>query len=527
MEEKVDAIQERMCESVQKNVEDRSQDDLQKEKIDPKVNIELVIDSIIECFKKKIATLVLGKAGTGKTNLIRKLVEKLVKNHKYNFDEIGVCGTTGLASSNIASYASTLNALFCIKIANKHEEMIKNSFMAKQKIIKMKVLIIDEISMLGGHFFEEFDLFLKHIRCSTQFFGGISVLFIGDFCQLPPVGKDEIMLFESKKFYENVKNRIVLTHIFRQEEKEFLNLLSETRYGKLSGESIRILESKTWDEDLLKDGDIKPTRLFSKNVDVDQINLIELSKLPGKSKRYSATDTKNERIVIGGLDLFNKNTLVQKVLILKVGAQVIHLKNDKPKKLVNGSRGVVVDFSKEGFPKVKFSDGEIHLILPTSIEILLNKGNSNEIVYKRIQIPLKLGWALTIHKSQGMTLDSAIVSFKDSFAFFQMYVALSRIRTLAGLYVESFDPRLVKADPKVLNYYALFDEQSKRFCRENYITQKVMVTDIKRITSYFGKRSATVMNELSENIDAGCDVECDNECDGEIDEEGVKRRKLI
>ena len=407
------------------------------------------------------SVLLSGRAGTGKTTLIREIIDAIGEKDD---GIIGVCALTGIASLSICPEATTLHSLFGIGFADTFEEMKKISTFKHRRIKELKYVIIDEVSMMDGRFFEELDKYLKYVMNNNEFFGGIAVLFVGDFCQLPPV-KDTLKLFKSNLFLENVKHRIELTHVFRQDEAPFLKILTEFRFGKLSRETIDVLKTRQWKGD----SKIIPTTLYPTNDNVDALNQKELDKLKSDLVIFRAIDTENGVMMDMDNKIFDKVTLVPKELQLKIGAQVVHLKNTPG--LRNGSRGIVESF-KDGLPVVMFDDGVSCVIESSKTEIIHNKGRRDEIVYCRKQIPLKLAWALSIHKSQGMTLDKVIVSFKRAFADSQMYVAISRVRTLGGLYIEDLNPRLVHTNDEVLLFYAQFDPETMAFCRENGIVRK-------------------------------------------------------
>ena len=300
--------------------------------------------------------------------------------------------------------------------------------------------------------------------------GGLQVVFVGDFYQLPPVSSTQFA-FQSGVWKGLVKGVHALTIIHRQADPIFQRVLNEARIGELTPESIGILtERKTmsW-----KGQAIRPTLLFTRNADVNEINATHLEKLKSNEEVFqaetvfpTATGAK-----AGTLDAFvGKESVVSKIskeeeamrvqkldkdapyeprLVLKVGAQVMLLTNlDPALGLVNGSRGVVEGF-EAGLPLVKF------LSTKTAIKIGFHCWDSEgDIPLQRKQIPLRLAYALTIHKAQGASLDSALVDIgRNTFEYGQAYVALSRVRSLEALYVYEIDPVAFKVHPAVKEFY--------------------------------------------------------------------------
>ena len=404
--------------------------------------------------------LITGQAGTGKSHLVKKIVGHCERNRR----NVAVTAMTGAAACLING--KTLHSWGSLGIGNRSAqvtaEKIMNAWPKKQKWRKVKVLIVDEVSMMNASFFELFEKVARIVKQSDLPFGGIQVILLGDFYQLPPVakfGEDNRFCFESERWEEVIHEKITLTEIMRQKDVQFQKLLGEVRIGQVSPESILLLHSRIGVEPDLSTG-IIPTMLYSTKVAVEKINKTEFDKLPTPDvMEYDATyeivgerkSKMRQEEQQRWEDIIDKEFNYEKTLQLAAGAQVMLLKNlDQEKGLVNGSRGVIVGFDEKDLPMVRFLNGETEVIgyQDYSYEI----SAVTEIVAK--QIPLALAWCTTIHKSQGQSLDSVKINIgKGIFEFGQSYVALSRARTLEGLYIEDFDLNKIKVHPKVQHYF--------------------------------------------------------------------------
>jgi ATP-dependent DNA helicase PIF1 len=282
-------------------------------------------------------------------------------------------------------------------------------------------------------------------------FGGIQVILCGDFLQLPPV-KHNRFLFQAKSWNSVIRHCYELKTVFRQKDPEFVQILHEVRQGSLSPESLQKLRSCKG-KNLTSDDGIEPTTLYPIKHNVDRENSQRLEKLEGNLMIFKATDTAHFE---KNLDLLKKGCPAKEELCLKVGAQVILLKNlDLDKELVNGARGTVTDFvedSKSGFlcPVVKFRH-TTKLIRAERWALTM----AGAEVAAREQIPLDLAWAMSIHKSQGMTIDKLRVHLGGAFACGQVYVALSRASSLEGLSIaDEIKEENIFSDPAVLKFYS-------------------------------------------------------------------------
>jgi ATP-dependent DNA helicase PIF1 len=389
-----------------------------------------------------------GCAGSGKSYLLHYLKEN-IKN-KY----LQITATTGVAAINISG--TTLHSWAGLGMEELPiNEIIKKIMSVKgintrKKIQATEILAIDEISMLSMETFENLNTLLQAIRGSSKVFGGIQLIMFGDFFQLPPVNSSNFC-FESEVWRNGNIQTIVLKEVFRQGDKRFVELLNNIRYGKIVKEDVEILKTRY---NVRDDSVIKPTILSTHNSYVERINCEYLNKLPTEEKVFEAYYNGSKTKV----EILKKNCIAKETLVLKVGCQVMMLKNTYQKDgIINGSIGIVVDFtnSKKSYPIVRFENGKELLIKSDVWEITSYNKSANclETEAEMVQIPLNLAWAITVHKSQGMTIEKAECDLANSFAEGQVYVALSRVRDLRGLYIKSFDINKIKVNKKILDFY--------------------------------------------------------------------------
>ena len=414
-----------------------------------------------------------GKAGTGKTTLLRKIVQTTQKNTV-------IVAPTGIAALNAGGV--TIHSFFQLPFGAfiptthsptsdsyvKHENKttLKRHFkMNKRRIAiirNLELLIIDEVSMLRADLLDAIDFMLKFVRRNNEPFGGIQVLFIGDLLQLPPVVKNDewsilssyyngIYFFNSQILSAFPPLVIELTTIFRQKDDEFIDLLNNLRNNRFTEQNIALLNSKVINDpqSFDKTGCIT---LSTHNAKADEINAKELLKLTSKTVEYSAEITGDFPEHIFPLD--------QK-LELKVGAQVMFVKNDSglEKKYYNGKIGTI-EFLSEYEVIVYFSEEKKKITVDkyewSNIKYNLNEATqeiTEEVIGTFVQYPLKLAWAITVHKSQGLTFDKAILDVNDVFAPGQAYVAFSRLRSLDGLkLLRPIENRSISMDQQVKDF---------------------------------------------------------------------------
>ena len=444
---------------------------------------ELTIEQeyALQQFEKGQNMLLTGPGGSGKSCLIRKMIEVGGNN-------VQVCAMTGCAALLVGCGATTLHSWSGIKMARglpcEIITNIRNNRKTTAKWRSIKTLILDEVSMLSKRLFELLDAIGKAIRGNQLPFGGIQLIFTGDFYQLPPIGGSEEgsgqFCFESDLWYDTfpLDNHIELTKLFRQKDPEYKHILNNIREGKIDPKDMLVLRTRlniAYNKDE-HDG-IVPTKLFATKSNVDKMNQQEFDKLTTQCYEYSCIQKSD---CVGNLDsgkpfpldfvakckkemtatkkemefrFLSENCPMEKLLCLKEGANVMCTVNlDLESGICNGSVGVITGFSSGGIgipiPTVKFSNG-------VTRQITIKYWQSEEFPILAIgQIPLKLAWAMTIHKSQGATLTMGEIDIGSSvFECGQTYVALSRIQSLEGLYLCGLNPSKIKVNPKVRDFY--------------------------------------------------------------------------
>ncbi len=385
-----------------------------------------------------------GSAGTGKTYILNEYILYL-KSRKV---VPTVVAPTGIAASHLNG--QTIHSFFALGIRDSIDEYFISLLLEKKylqtRFKKLKVLIIDEISMVSPNVFTAIDKILQAFKQSDEAFGGVQVILSGDFFQLPPISQ----LNNSKRFawqspsWKNLDlQTCYLEKKFRQDDNQLIFVLDEIRSGQISQTSYDILNERHQ-----KDLDIEftPTKLYTHNMDVDRINKDELSRLDSTSVsfNYESEGAKSN------IEKLFKSALVQEELTLKKDAVVMFIKNNPEKYYINGTTGVVIDFSKDDkkLPIVKLSNGYVIKVEYEDWSIENDKG---KVSAKISQIPLKLAWAITIHKSQGMTLDAAQIDLSKTFEVGQGYVALSRIKNIEGLRLMGFNEKALSVDPLILS----------------------------------------------------------------------------
>lgn len=398
-----------------------------------------------------------GPAGTGKTYLIKYFKEWADDSGK----SVALTALTGVAGYLIGG--QTLHSWTGLGLAQGTVEdcieRVNKCVRVKAKFRTTDCLVIDEVSMMTPDLLEKVEAVIRTFRNKTLPFGGMQVVFCGDFFQLPPVKGYNKFAFHSKIWNSVIEHVVVLNQIVRQTDPVFQTLLNEVRIGELSDNSKELLVSRI-DAEVQDESGVMPTRLYTTKVDVETINIKKLAEIQSEPVKYTAVFGFTPRapgIVLDQTDRTKaQETMIrevpaEQVLTLKVGAQVMLTCNlDTQIGLVNGSRGVVLDFQK-GIPVVKFHNGaEMSVAVHSWDHVLVGRGT-----FTMTQIPLKLAWACTIHKSQGMTLDLAEIDVGSSiFEYHQTYVALSRIRNLDGLRLLDLDLSKIKVHPEVKKYYS-------------------------------------------------------------------------
>jgi len=396
-----------------------------------------------------------GSAGTGKTYILNEYILYL-KSRKIIPT---VVAPTGIAASHLNG--QTIHSFFSLGIRDSIDEYFISNLLEKKylqtRFKKLKVLIIDEISMVSPNVFTAIDMILQAFKQNDEAFGGVQVILSGDFFQLPPISQSN----DSKRFaWQSPSWKALnlqtcyLEKKFRQDDNQLIFVLDEIRSGQISQKTYDILNDRHQ-----KDLNIEftPTKLYTHNMDVDRINNDELSRLesPAFAFNYESEGAKSN------IEKLFKSALVQEELTLKKDAVVMFIKNNPEKYYINGTTGVVIDFSKDDkkLPIVKLSNGYVIKVEYEDWSIENDKG---KVSAKISQIPLKLAWAITIHKSQGMTLDAAQIDLSKTFEVGQGYVALSRIKNIEGLKLMGFNEKALSVDPVILSIDPRIKQASKK-----------------------------------------------------------------
>lgn len=407
-----------------------------------------------------------GPGGTGKSFLLKTIYDLIpdrVGKH------VAVTALTGCASVLLGKHSRTLHSWAGIGLGQDPAGVIVSKIIrAGKKVGKpfmrwrtTDVLIIDEVSMMTPELLEKLDAVARIIRNVEKPMGGIQVVFVGDFYQLPPVVKegDVSFVFESPLWKEIVQQTVYLTKILRQVDPVFHTILQEARSGRLSRNTMNILEKKKEDKSWQTMA-IRPTLLYTKRAIVDMVNESNLKALSGEYKTFEAKTVFEPTIKTLGMTENSAEVkyLVEKMdrdgqytpkLYLKKGAQVMLVANiNQEIGLVNGSRGFVYGYDENDDPIVEFRNG-VRQSIPTYTWYAQDMAGVG-----RKQIPLKLAYAITIHKAQGATLDCALIDIGTStFECGQAYVALSRVKNLESLYIWDVEPTAFRVHPKVLTFY--------------------------------------------------------------------------
>lgn len=393
-----------------------------------------------------------GEPGAGKTFTINKYVEYL-REHEVPH---AVTASTGIAATHIGGM--TIHSYAGIGIKNtltKYDldKIASTEYIAK-RIRKTKVLIIDEVSMLHADTLAMVDAVCREVKQNPEPFGGMQVILVGDFFQLPPIEKksDEIVLDrlldeESAHFaYEGSTwqrlNPVIcyLTEQHRQDDTEYLNLLNAIRQNNFDEDHYESLKSRF--TSIGKELE-HVTKLYSHNLNVDTVNDKKLAELKGEPRTFEMIASGKTALVTA----LKKGCLSPEVLCLKKGAVVMCTKNNPKDRFVNGTMGTVVDFeSFSNYPIIETKSGRTITIAPMDWVVEEN----GKIKAQITQVPLRLAWAITVHKSQGMSLDSAVMDLSGVFEYGQGYVALSRVRRMSGLYLLGINNKALEVHPKIL-----------------------------------------------------------------------------
>ena len=463
----------------------------------------VILDMVVSQGKSVFFT---GPAGTGKSVLLRKMVSDLAKKYSKDMDHVAVTASTGMAAFRLDG--TTLHRFAGIGLGQaplaKLIQDINKCPYKRGRWLKAKVLVIDEISMVSAELFDKLDQIARKVRYSSRPFGGIQLVVTGDFFQLPPIvkGADDgspRFCFQAESWKRAVPHTMNLTTIYRQKDPKLTKMLNEIREGEPSGDTIRTIQKLNrplqWGQPRVADA----TELYPTRRGADEANARRMASLKGPSRTYHAVEGGKIKDPIARKRLLT-DCIAPDTVELKVGAQVVLVKNMED--LVNGSQGLVVGFADDDsfrnsqwfgqdgnepikfekdalpeptscleksanlYPVVCFSlpNGTTDTILCKPAEWTVSRWDlvttfpepewRTETLATRVQVPLILGWALSIHKAQGQTLDRVKVDLGQTFENGQAYVALSRVTTIEGLQVLNFDPSKVTVHPAVKQFYS-------------------------------------------------------------------------
>lgn len=381
-----------------------------------------------------------GAAGSGKTYVLSQFIRRLKKQKK----QVAITASTGIAATHIGGM--TIHSWSGLGIRDELTDQDRVWLAGNAKLSKRynacDVLIIDEVSMLHGKRLDMVDQACRLLRHSGQPFGGLQVILTGDLFQLPPVNRTKAPddFAHVSAAWQELNPRICyLSEQHRQGNDELLSILEAMRSDSIEDYHVETLQSRLA---VLPDTEVAVTRLFAHNVDVEAINQAKLANLDGKTHIYEMETTGRERYV----ELLQKSVLAPATLELKLGAEVMFVVNNFSLGFSNGTRGQVVGFNDDGAPLVKLQSKDRTIAVEQHTWSL----NEDDRLRAEVsQLPLRLAWAITIHKSQGMSLDSALIDLSKSFTPGMGYVALSRVRSLKGLYLGGINAMAMRLHPDI------------------------------------------------------------------------------
>ena len=407
-----------------------------------------------------------GEPGSGKTHTTNQYVAYL-RSHGV---ELAITASTGIAATHISGM--TIHSWSGIGIKQELTpydiDRITQNERVVRRVSRAKVLVIDEVSMLSAHTLGLVDTVCRELKNPEKAFGGLQIVFVGDFFQLPPIMRRETEQGERLAF-ENAPKApraqfayrspswkaaqpvvCYLTEQHRQEDALFLNILSAIRNGNVNKEHEAHLATR---KHIAPNEYKNTTKLFSHNADVDEVNNTQLKKLSGSPHTFTMKEYGTKSFV----EQLKKSCLSPERLLLKTGAKVMFTKNSPEGRFVNGTTGEVIGFeSAEGYPRVKLRSGRVLTVEPAEWAV----ETEGKALARIGQIPLRLAWAITVHKSQGMSLDSAFIDLTQAFEYGQGYVALSRVRTLAGLQLAGWNEQALRVHPDARQKDTEFREAS-------------------------------------------------------------------
>lgn len=421
-----------------------------------------------------------GSAGSGKTYVLNAYINYL-REHAV---DVAVTASTGIAATHMGGM--TIHAWSGIGIRDYLSDYDIDQMEEKKylwdRFEKVKVLVIDEVSMLSGTFLDTLDRLCRSMKRKDELpFGGIQIVLCGDLFQLPPISKtspDQVDFVVRSQAWKTMGLAMCyLTEQHRQEDDAFLDILNAMRANGLESYHLETLESRI--REYNEDDFQNITKLFTHNADVDTINDQQLAALENDQHVFVMTDKGKGNLI----ENLKKSCLAPEILKLKIGAEVMFVKNNFDKGYVNGTRGVVTEFDDElDLPVVRTLEGKT---ITVDVETWAIE-DEGKILASITQIPLRHAWAITVHKSQGMSLDAAVIDLSRSFAYGMGYVALSRVRTLDGLHLLGFSQKALLVDPMILSIDRDLQKLSER---ATVRLSEISVDDLKLLHEDFITRS--------------------------------------
>ncbi|MDN3642770.1 AAA family ATPase [Lutimonas halocynthiae] len=427
-----------------------------------------------------------GSAGAGKTYVLNQYIQYL----KARKIPVSITASTGIAATHLQG--TTIHAWSGIGIKDslttRQLKELRDKKYLKKHIEKTKVLIIDEISMLHRRQFDLVNEVLQYFRENDKPFGGIQVVLCGDFFQLPPIGSSgeinrDKFCFMSQSWLNANLSICYLTDQYRQTEGELNNILNEIRSGMVTDRSISILSTSNESLDIEE-----PTKLYTHNLDVDRINSAQIAAIKGRKKSFKAKIKGNLKLA----ESIKRSIMAPESLELKKDAKVMFVKNNYEKGYLNGSLGTIINYNDDGNPVVRLNNGNEITAEPEDWRI---EDETGKLLVSYVQVPLRLAWAITVHKSQGMTLDGAVMDLSKTFEKGQGYVALSRVKGLEGLQLMGFNQTALEVDGLALKADRRFQELSSEI-------EQIFEEDVLEIKARnFVKKSGGISNkdEIQEN----------------------------
>lgn len=387
-----------------------------------------------------------GPAGSGKTFVLRRFISDLKKQKK----RVAVTASTGIAATHLNG--TTIHSWSGLgirdELTSRDRQWLANNSRLNKRYNATDVLIIDEVSMLHGKRLDMINQACKLLRKSDEPFGGLQVILTGDLFQLPPVnrgGGDDDFAHLSAAWQELKLTICYLTEQYRQSGGELLDVLQSMRLNDMRRKHLKHLQSRL---NIEPEKSIVLTRLYAHNVDVERINQEQLAKLDGQVHSYEMRSSGRKKFI----ESLQKSVLAPEVLELKLNTEVMFVANNFASKYANGTRGKVVGFDEEtDMPIIQIQGSQRKV---TAEGNTWNIEEDGKIRASVTQLPLRLAWAITIHKSQGMSLDSALIDLSQTFTYGMGYVALSRVRTLGGLYLIGLNAMALKLHPDIFEFDA-------------------------------------------------------------------------